>query len=42
MAESYVPQDTTAVCTMMTNGAPQMIKITSPSNVMYSTKTQPF
>ena len=42
MAESYVPQDTTAVCTMMTNGAPQMIKITSPSNVMYSTKIQPF
>lgn len=42
MAESYVPQDTTAVCTMMTNGAPQMIKITNPSNVMYSTKTQPF
>ncbi|MCJ8498293.1 DUF4280 domain-containing protein [Chryseobacterium salipaludis] len=42
MAESYVPQDTTAVCTMMTNGAPQMIKITSLSNVMYSTKTQPF
>lgn len=42
MAESYVPQDTTAVCTMMTNGAPQMIKITSPSNVMYGTKTQPY
>lgn len=42
MAESYVPQDTTAVCTMMTNGAPQMIKVTSPSNVIYSTKTQPF
>lgn len=42
MAESFVPQDTTAVCTMMTNGAPQMIKVTSPSNVIYSTKTQPF
>lgn len=42
MAESYVPQDTTAVCTMMTNGTPQMIKITNPSNVMYNAKTQPF
>lgn len=42
MAESYVPQDTTAVCTMMTNGTPQMIKVTNPSNVIYSTKTQPF
>ncbi|MDM1548844.1 DUF4280 domain-containing protein [Empedobacter falsenii] len=42
MAESYVPQDTMAICTMMTNGAPQMIKTTTPSNVMYSTKKQPF
>ena len=43
MAESYVPQDTMAICTMMTNGAPQMIKVaTTPSNVMYSTKKQAF
>ncbi len=42
MAESFVPQNTTVVCTNMTISTPQMIKITSPSNVMYSTKTQPF
>ncbi len=42
MAESYVPQNTTVVCTNMTVSTPQMIKIVSPRNVIYTTNTQPF
>lgn len=41
MAQSFVPQDTDVVCTMMTVPTPQQIKTTLPSNVLFKSKNQP-
>lgn len=41
MAQSFVPEDTHVVCTMMTVTKPQQIKITQASNVNFKSKDKP-
>ncbi len=41
MAQSFVPEDTNVVCTMMTVPSPQQIKITQASNVLFKSKEKP-
>ncbi len=41
MAQSFVPEDTNVVCTMMTVPSPQQVKITQASNVLFKSKEKP-
>ncbi|MCV9930141.1 DUF4280 domain-containing protein [Flavobacterium sp. LS1R49] len=41
MAQSYVPQGTTVICTMMTNSSPQKLGISRAATIVHKAKGQP-